>query len=98
MAIQAMMHHGLTKGQRKEWRRKGYATANLYGNGIGSLQLLVPVREVMDRIIQQGGRRKAILQLRVAEGSERVYRARVQEIQRHLTAHDPIHFDLHVSG
>ncbi len=98
MAIEAMIHHGLTKGQRKEWRRKGYATANLYGNGIGSIQLLVPVRTVMDSIVQQGGKNKAVLEVSVQNGSTQVYRVRVQEIQRHLTSHEPIHFDFHATG
>jgi ribosomal protein L25 (general stress protein Ctc) len=96
MAISAMVHQGLTKGQRKEWRRKGYATACLYGKGIEPLQLLVPVREVMDSIVQQGGKNKAVLELNLQNGSNHLQTVRVKEIQRHLTTHEPIHFDFHV--
>lgn len=98
MAINAMVHHGLTKGQRKEWRRKGYATASLYGKGIDPLQLLVPVRAVIDTIVQQGGKDNAVLELSLQNGSERVHTVRVKEIQRHLTTHEPIHFDFHAQG
>lgn len=98
MAISAIVHHGLTKGQRKEWRRKGYATASLYGKGIEPLQLLVPVRETIDAIVQQGGKNNAVLELSLQNGSERSYAVRVKEIQRHLTTHDPIHFDFHVQN
>ncbi len=98
MAISVMVHHGLTKGERKEWRRKGYATASLYGKGIEPLQLLVPVREVMDAIVQQGGKKNAVLELSLQNGSDRLHTVRVKEIQRHLTTHDPIHFDFHVQN
>ncbi len=98
MAISAMVHHGLTKGQRKEWRRKGYATASLYGKGIEPLQLLVPVREVMESIVQQGGRNNAVLELSLQNVSSRLHTVRVKEIQRHLTTHEPIHFDFHAQS
>jgi ribosomal protein L25 (general stress protein Ctc) len=98
MAIRATVHHGLTKGQRKEWRRKGYATASLYGKGVAPLQLLVPVREVMDAIVQQGGKNNAVLELSVQNGSRRLHTVRVKEIQRHLTTHEPIHFDFHIQS
>ena len=98
MAIHGMVHHGLTKGQRKEWRRKGYATACLYGKGRQPLQLLVPVREVIDSIVQQGGKANAVLELSVHNGSTHPYTVRVKEIQRHLTSHVPIHFDFHLQG
>lgn len=98
MAISAMVHHGLTKGQRKEWRRKGYATASLYGKGIEPVQLLVPVHETIDAIVQQGGKNNAMLELSLQNGSHRLHTVRVKEIQRHLTTHEPIHFDFHVQS
>ena len=98
MAISGMVHHGLTKGQRKEWRRKGYATASLYGKGIEPLRLLVPVREVIDSIVRQGGRNNAVLVLNLQNGSNRLHTVRVKEIQRHLTTHEPTHFDFHVQN
>ncbi|MER3472785.1 MAG: hypothetical protein C4335_01865 [Armatimonadota bacterium] len=94
MAISVTYHHGLTKGQRKEWRRKGFATAVLYGKGIETRQLLVPVREVIHRIVEQGGKQKAVLEL--TDGSGQPLRVRVKEIQRHLTTQEPIHFDFAV--
>ncbi|MCS6950915.1 MAG: hypothetical protein RMM06_07840 [Armatimonadota bacterium] len=96
MAIHAIVHHGLTKGQRKEWRRKGYATASLYGKGMEPVQLLVPVQEVIHAIVQRGGKKHAVLELSIQNGSSTLHRVRVKEIQRHLTSHDPIHFDFHV--
>lgn len=96
MAIHAMVHQGLTKGQRKEWRRKGYATASLYGKGIEPLHLLVPAREVIEHITQQGGKNKAVLDLQCEGGPDGVYRVRVKEIQRHLTTQQPIHVDFHL--
>ncbi len=96
MAISATVHQGLTKGQRKEWRRKGYATAVLYGKGRAPLQLLVPAHEVIQAVVQQGGKKNAVLELSIQNGSAAVYQVRVKEIQRHLTSHEPIHFDFHV--
>lgn len=96
MAIHAMVHQGLTKGQRKEWRRKGYATASLYGRGIEPVQLLVPVREVIEHITQQGGKSKAVLDLQFDGAPDGTCRVRVKEIQRHLTSQQPIHIDFHL--
>lgn len=92
MPISAIQHAGLTKGQRKEWRRKGYATAILYGNGLEPKQLLVPVREVVHSIVEQGGKQKAVLEVTV--GSDQL-KVQVKEIQRHLTTQEPIHFDFY---
>lgn len=94
MPISAVQHAGLTKGQRKQWRRKGYATAILYGNGIEPKQLLVPVREVIHSIVEQGGKQKAVLE--IADGSGQPLKVQVKEIQRHLTTQEPIHFDFYV--
>jgi ribosomal protein L25 (general stress protein Ctc) len=96
MAIVATVHQGLTKGQRKEWRRRGFATASLYGKGVEPLQLVVPVREVMDAIVQQGGKSKAVLELNL--DIARTYAVRVKEIQRHLKTQEPTHFDFQVTS
>ncbi|MGQ9487209.1 MAG: hypothetical protein ACUVTY_11920 [Armatimonadota bacterium] len=81
MPISAIQHAGLTKGQRKEWRRKGYVTAILYGNGIEPKQLLVPVREIVHSIVEQEGKQKAVLEVTV--GSDQL-KVQVKEI--HVTS------------